>query len=142
MGTLHSQHFQTRRLCRKHGATSHSSDLDQTNVLGSGNLDNNADLNTGHGAGHVQVLSSWTPGLHQSYAVGASNVLGRVLRSARIIASFRKTLNPHLASCNVDGGYDVCSVCIESSYAASHRRSDQVLGDVQVDQGGGGSLQH
>ena len=141
MGTLHSQHFQTRRLCRKYRATSHSSDLDQTNVLGSGNLDHNTDLNTGHGAGHVQVLSSWTPGLHQSYAVGASNVLGRVLCSARI-SKLGNTLNPHLASCNVDGGYDVRSVCIESSYAASHRRSDQVLGDVQVDQGGGGSLQH
>ena len=48
----------------------------------------------------------------------------------------------HLASCNVDGCYNIGSVCVESSYAACHRRPHEVLGDVEVDQGGGGSLQH
>ena len=33
-------------------------------------------------------------------------------------------------------------MCVESSYAACHRRPHEVLGDVEVDQGGGGSLQH
>ena len=36
-------------------------------------------LNAGHGAGHVKILSSWTPRLHQSYTVGAANILGRIL---------------------------------------------------------------
>ena len=31
---------------------------------------------------------------------------------------------------------------IEASYAARHGRPNEVLGDVEVDQGGGGSLQH
>ena len=48
----------------------------------------------------------------------------------------------HLASCNVDGSYDIGSMCIKASYAARHGRTNEVLRDVEVDQGRGGSLQH
>ena len=77
---LDTEHLQTRGLGRQDGAPTHG-----------------AHLNTGHGAGDVEVLPPLPPGLHQSDAVGAAHCLRRVLPRG-----------------DVDRCYDVGGVSVET----------------------------
>ena len=77
---LDPEHLQTRGLGGEDGAPAHGAHLD-----------------TGHGAGDVEILPPLPPRLHQCDAVGAAHCLSRIL-----------------ASGNVDRCYDVGGVSVKA----------------------------
>lgn len=54
----------------------------------------------------------------------------------------KQRIYSYLSTGDVDGSYNISGMCIEATYTASHSRANQVLVNININQGFCGGLQN